>query len=225
MAVIEKRSEGRVLVVGLARPEAGNALNRETQHALAETWREFEASDEHLVAVVHGAPNVFSIGHDVPELAHAEGDAASPVPVEGSLPLGLSKPVIAAIEGPCYGLGFELALACDLRIAGDQAKLGLPDLNLNVPYRVASVLLPRITFIGESISLVYAGEVIDAERARALRILNEVVSQGEALSTAISAAAAMAERIGSAGAFRKPQIWNLSGVPLPFAMSLAREPE
>ena len=221
VAEIEKRTAGDVLVIKLSRPEAGNTLNLQTQRALQETWREFESSDQHQIAVVHGTADVFSIGHDVKELT----EGASPVPLEGSLPLGLSKPVIAAVDGPCYGLGFELALSCDLRVASDNALFGLPDLNLQVPSRVASVMLPRMTFIGSSLSTIFAGEVLDAARARSLRIVNEVVTAGEAESSAVKLAAEMVKRIGGAEAFRKPEIYRLSGVPLPYAMSLASQAE
>lgn len=225
MAVINTRTEGNVLVVELGRPDQGNALNHELQLALAETWRAFEAADDQVVAVIHGSSAVFSIGHDVAELAHGEGAAANPVPVEGALPLGLSKPVIAAVEGPCYGLAFELALSCDLRVASDTARFGFPDRNLQVPYRVASVLLPRITFMGDSLSLVFTGEVFEATRARNARIVNELVVRGEAARTAIELAQALAGRRDRFGAFRKPEIWQLSGLPLPHAMAVAREPD
>ena len=222
MASLTKRTEGNVLVVELTRADKGNALNRELQQQLAETWQEFEDADKLRVAVLHGAANVFSIGHDVQELA---GDGSiSPVADDELFPLQISKPVIAAIEGPCYGLGFELALSCDLRIAGEGAMFGLADPHLFVPYRLATVLLPRMTFLGKSLDLILSGRILGAADMCEARLVSQVTARGGAAGAAIDAAHGMAKRFPNAQAFRKRNIWSLSGMSLPAAMSLARMP-
>ncbi|MFA7248179.1 MAG: enoyl-CoA hydratase/isomerase family protein [Dehalococcoidia bacterium] len=223
MPLLTTRTEGSVLVVELQRAERGNALNRQLQRELSAAWQDFEDRDELKVAVLAGSPDVFSIGHDVAELASGTGEDASPVPDPGIFPMSLSKPVIAAVEGPCYGLGFELALACDLRVAGEDAIFGIPDLDLAAPYRVASVLLPRMTFMGQSAELMFSGKTLDARTANARRLVNTVTPKGQALATAVSAATSMVQHFGDAGAFRKREIWGLSGVPLPYAMTVVRE--
>lgn len=222
MASLVKRTEGNVLVVELTRADKGNALNRELQQQLAETWQAFEDADELRVAVLQGAANVFSIGHDVQELASDE--SISPVPDNELFPLQISKPVIAALEGPCYGLGFELALSCDLRIAGAGAMFGLADPHLFVPYRLATVLLPRMTFLGESLDLILSGRILSAEDMSDARLVSQVTAKGGAAAAAMAAAHGMAKRFPNAQAFRKRNIWSLSGMPLPAAMSLARMP-
>lgn len=223
MASLAKRTEGNVLVIELDRADKGNALNRALQQELAQTWQEFEDSDNLRVAVLQGAANVFSIGHDVQELA---SDASmSPVPEDALFPLHISKPVIAAIEGPCYGLGFELALGCDLRIAGEGSMFGLADPNLFVPYRLATVLLPRMTVLGKSLELIFAGRILSAAQMSEARLVNQVTAKGEAAAIALAAAREMAQRFPSARAFRKRNIWSLSGMSLPAAMSLARKPQ
>lgn len=222
MASLVKKTVGNVLVIELARADAGNALNRELQQQLAQTWQELEDNDGLRVAVLRGADQVFSIGHDVKELA---SDAAlSPVPDLAMFPLHIGKPVIAAIEGPCYGLGFELALACDLRVAGEGALFGLPDPNLFVPYRVATVLLPRMTFVGKSLELLLSGHVLDVQRMREARLLSDVTAKGAAIDRAMDMARGMAQRFATTQGFRKRPIWSLSGLPLPAAMNLARLP-
>lgn len=223
MPLVTTTTQGNVLIVELARPDQGNGLSRQLQRELAAVWQEFEDRDDVKVAVLHGSAEVFSIGHDVHELATGKGDEASPVPDPGIFPLGLAKPVIAAIEGPCYGLGFELALACDLRVAGEGATFGIPDRNLAVPYRVASVLLPRMTFLGQSLDLLFSGKVLDAKAMQAQRLVNIVAPKGQSRAAAIEAATAMAQHFGDVGAFRKHDIWGLSGLPLPYAMSIVRE--
>ena len=223
MPLVTTKRDGNVLVVEVARPEKGNALSRAAQQELSKAWEEFEENDDLKVAVLHGAGGVFSIGHDVEELAKGQGASASPIPEAGIFPMSLQKPVIAAVEGPCYGLGFELALSCDLRIAAEGAKFGIPDLKLPVAYRVASVLLPRMTFMGLSIDLINTGRVLDAKQAQANRLVNKVVPKGQALAEATTAAKAMATRFADVNAAQKRQIWGLSGLPLPYAMSLARD--
>ncbi len=222
MASLVKRTEGNLLVVELARTGQGNALNRELQQQLAETWQAFEEDDNLSVAVLHGGGGVFSIGHDVAELA--ANPSLSPLPIDDLFPLHISKPVIAAIEGPCYGLGFELALSCDLRIAAEGALFGFADANLQVPYRLASVLLPRMTAMGTSLELIFSGKILSAMQMRDALLLSEVTAQGGALTAAMTAARAMVRRFGQAPSFRKRNIWSLSGMSLPAAMNLARMP-
>jgi len=220
MTLIADRSDAGVLTIEISRADRGNALSRTLQMQLAETWERFENDESLSVAVLKGAPDVFSIGHDVAELA---ADASvSPVADVSMFPLHLSKPVIAAMEGPCYGLGFELALACDLRVAGDGALFGFADPHLFVPYRVAAVLLPRMTFLGESLDLLFSGRILDAAKMRELGLVSEHIAKGCAGMRACELAHDMVRRFGRHGGFRKQAIWRLSGIPLPAAMQLAR---
>ena len=142
--------------------------------------------------------------------------------MEGLFPYTLTKPVVAAVEGRCYGLGFELALACDLRVAAEDARFGFPETDLAVSYRLASVLLPRMTNLGAGLDLLLTGETMDAPRLERLRLVNRTTLPGQSLTRAIELATDMAQRFNSAGAFRKDQVWQLSGLPLPTALNLAR---
>ncbi|MGH8662873.1 MAG: enoyl-CoA hydratase/isomerase family protein [Burkholderiales bacterium] len=221
MTMLTERIEGSVLTLELARVDRGNALNRSLQAELAEAWERFENDERLRVAVLQGAPDVFSIGHDVAELAADTG--LSPIADAGMHPLHLSRPVIAAIEGPCYGLGFELALACDLRVAAEGASFGFADPHLFVPYRVASVLLPRMTFLGDSLELILSGRILAAAEMRAIGLVSELTPKGRASARASELAHDMVQRFGR-GDFRKQAIWRLSGMPLPAAMQTARSP-
>ena len=221
MALLNKRFEDHVLIVELARADRGNALNRALTRELIEAWEAFENDDEMRVAVLQGSSEVFSIGHDVNELT--AGEAALSVPDPALYPLRLSKPVIAAIEGPCYGLGFELALACDLRVAGERAQFGFVDSNLFVPYRVASVLLPRMTHLGASLDLLCSGRILGANAMRKMGLISELAGAGEAAARATALAHSMIQRSRNSD-FRKQAIWRLSGMPLPAAMAFARSP-
>jgi len=222
MALLKKRIDGHVLIVEFARADSGNALNRMVQRELAEAWEALENDDDLRVAVLHGGPDVFSIGHDVAELA-AEA-AALAVSREDLYPLHLSKPVIAAVDGPCYGLGFELALACDLRVAGEGAQFGFADPHLFVPYRVASVLLPRMSFLGTSLDLILSGRILGAAKMQELGLVSELAAEGAATIRATELAHAIVQRFGAGRDFRKQAIWRFSGMPLPAAMQIARSP-
>jgi enoyl-CoA hydratase len=218
--MLRKRIEGAVLVVELACGARGNALNGNLQRALAEVWETFDNEDSLRIAVLHGAPDVFSVGHDVEELAASPAELA--VPDERFYPLQTSKPVIAALEGPCYGLGFELALACDLRVAGKGARFGFPDSNLFVPYRLASVLLPRMTFLGTCLELILSGRILGADEMQALGLVTELAEDGEAAARAIEIACDMNRRFTAVRNFRKHSILRLSGLPVAAAMQAAR---
>jgi enoyl-CoA hydratase/carnithine racemase len=220
MGLLNRRIDGPVLTVELARTDRGNALNRALQQELAQAWEMFENDDDLRVAVLHGASTVFSIGHDIAELA--ADPTALPVPDASLFPLHLSKPVIAAIDGPCYGLGFELALACDLRVAGEGAQFGFADPHLCVPYRVASVLLPRMTLLGTSLDLIFSGHLFSATQMRELGLISELAAGAGAAVRAIELAHDMSRRFASGRDFRKQAIWRLSGMPLPAAMQVAR---
>ena len=211
--------QGPVLLVEMRRPETGNALRRDMQQGLVDAWEQLESEDGLLVGVLHGAGRDFSVGHDVEELLSG---GVGPDPLQGLFPYTLTKPVIAAVEGRCYGLGFELALACDLRVAAEDASFGFPDTDLAVSYRLASVLLPRMTNLGAGLDLLLTGETMDAPRLERLRLVNRTTPTGQSLTRAIEMAADMAQRFNSAGAFRKEQVWQLSGLPLPTALNLAR---
>ena len=98
-------------------------------------------------------------------------------------------PVIAAVNGACLGAGFELALACDLRVAAAGAPLGLPEVRVGVPSVIQAALLPPLIGPGRAAELLLTGETVPAERALAWGLVNEVVP-AERLSAAVEALAA-----------------------------------
>ena len=220
MSSLSTRVDHGVLTIELAQTPCGNALNRAMQTELIAAWNAFEDDESLRVAVLCGSAEVFSIGHDVAELA--ADPSVSPVPDIDLYPLHLSKPVITAIDGPCYGLGFELALACDLRVAGEEAKFGFVDTNLHVPFRVASVLLPRMTLLGTAVDLICSGARIGAAQMREIGLVSELAAKGRSLPGALELAHVITRRFGPGRDVRKQEILALSGVPLPAAMQSAR---
>jgi len=142
---------GAIAVVTIERPEVRNAIDQPTRQALAEAFRQFEVEPAQSVAVLTGAGGAFCAGADLKARAAGQRKAYGE---DGDGPMGptrmkLSKPVIAAIEGPAVAGGLELALWCDLRVAARNATLGVYCRRFGVPLiDLGTIRLPRL--IGHS---------------------------------------------------------------------------
>jgi enoyl-CoA hydratase/carnithine racemase len=226
-------TRNHVAIVTIDRPEARNAIDRETDHALAEAWRRFRDSTDLWVAILTGAGDqAFCAGADLRgvgefyrTLTAAERLArADTEPGLGGLTrnLPLWKPVIAAVNGYCLAGGFELALACDMRIASDTATFGLPEVTWGImPGAGGTQRLPRIAPLGAALELILTGERISAAEAYRLGIVNRVVPPGELMSAALS----LAERICRNGpvAVRAAKEAAYRGLHLPLDEALRLE--
>lgn len=179
---------GRIRIVTLNRPEVLNALNREASHELEAVWNDFAANDDLWVGIVTGAGDrAFSAGNDLK--AQAAGKRG-PRPHTGfgglAMRCDLTKPVIAAVNGLALGGGFELALACDLIIASENAYFGLPEGRVGMMASGGGVQrLPRVIPQKEALGIILTGRRVPAEEARGLGFVNEVVPQGKALEGAV----------------------------------------
>ena len=181
----------RVAIVRMLRPERRNAVDAATAKSLADAFRAYDADTSLDVAVFAGADDVFCAGADLKAIAagdritlHAGGD--SPM---GPPRLRLSKPVIAAIEGPAVAGGLELVLWCDLRIAGKSSIFGVFNRRFGIPLvDLGTIRLPRIIGHGRAMDLILSGRPVDAAEALAMGLINRCVPDGEALPTAIELA-------------------------------------
>jgi enoyl-CoA hydratase len=194
MAVRVER-DGPVATVLLSRPETRNAVDGPTAAALAAAFREVEADDSLAVAVLHGEGAVFCSGADLAAVGTERGNRVSP---DGDGPMGptrmnLTKPVIAAIEGYAVAGGLELALWCDLRVASEDAVLGVFCRRWGVPLiDGGTVRLPRLIGASRAMDLVLTGRPVAATEALAIGLVNRVVAAGTALAAAQSLAADLA---------------------------------
>src|ERR1700685_1515094 len=181
----------RIAVIRMMRPERRNAVDGATAQALADAFRDFDADDGLDVAVFTCANEVFCAGADLKALA--SGDRIT-LKVGGDSPMGparlrLSKPVIAAIEGPAVAGGLELALWCDLRIAGAGAVFGVFHRRFGIPLvDLGTIRLPRIIGHGRAMDVILTGRSLDAAEALAMGLINRRVPDGEALTTAVELA-------------------------------------
>jgi enoyl-CoA hydratase len=187
---------GAVRVVTIDRPERRNAVDAATAARLLEAFEAFDGDDALAVAVLTGAGGYFCAGADLRALT--EGDRR-PVAEAGPGPMGptrlrLSKPVIAAIEGPAVAGGLELALWCDLRVAAEDAVLGVYCRRFGVPLvDLGTIRLPRLIGHSRAIDLILTGRGVDGVEAERIGLVNRVVPPGQALSAAIELAGALAD--------------------------------
>jgi enoyl-CoA hydratase len=178
----------RIAIVRMMRPERRNAVDAATAKSLADAFRAFDADTNLDVAVFTGADDVFCAGADLKAIA--SGDRIT-LKAGGDSPMGpprlrLSKPVIAAIEGPAVAGGLELVLWCDLRIAGKSAIFGVFNRRFGIPLvDLGTIRLPRIIGHGRAMDLILSGRSVDAVEALAMGLINRCVPDGEALPTAI----------------------------------------
>jgi len=178
---------GPVTTVIMDRPEVRNAVDGPTAVALAAAFREFEADEAASVAVLWGSGGTFCAGADLKAVGGPDGNRTEP---DGDGPMGptrlrLTKPVIAAISGPAVAGGLELALWCDLRVAEEDAVLGVFCRRWGVPLiDGGTVRLPRLVGLGRALDLILTGRGVPAAEALQIGLVSRVVPRGQARAAA-----------------------------------------
>ncbi len=169
-----------VSVIRLNRPEKRNALNRQMCQALNEAVDRFLSNDEMKVAVYCAAGEHFSAGVDIFDVKEAIDQdgmkvAASQFQIDFEEREFCEKPIIAAIQGQCCGAGFTTSLACDLRIASEDAQFLLPEVKLGIASVHGNLRLVQLVGITRALELLLTGDKRDAVWAEKVGIVNEVV--------------------------------------------------
>ncbi|MGB5948468.1 MAG: enoyl-CoA hydratase-related protein [Parvibaculum sp.] len=179
--------DGHLLVVTINRPERMNALHPPANFELAKIFDDFAADPELWVAIITGAGDrAFSAGNDL--RYQAEGNKIE-VPPSGFAGLtaryDLNKPVIAAVNGVAMGGGFEIALACDLIIASENAVFALPEPKVGLAALAGGLhRLPRQIPLKQAMGMILTGRQVPAKEGKELGFVNEVVPQTELLAAA-----------------------------------------
>ena len=177
-------------VVTINRPGVLNALNEETISELIDVFCKIKQDDTVGAVVITGAgEKAFVAGADIKELSQKNSLTGKDFVLKGQMCLNiienLGKPVIAAINGFALGGGCEIAMACTMRIAAQNAKLGQPEINLGlIPGFGGTQRLPRLVGKGNAAELALTGDMISAEEAHRIGLVNKVVPRGEALGEA-----------------------------------------
>jgi enoyl-CoA hydratase len=183
--------------VTVNRPEKLNALNRKTMEELDECFLDIERDDEVRAVILTGAgERAFVGGADINELAALTPVEGQEFSVRGQKILDLiehlGKPVIAAINGYALGGGCELALACTLRIASENARLGQPEVKLGlIPGYAGTQRLPRLVGRGRALEMLLSGDPVSAAEAYRIGLVNQVVP----VQDLIAAAEKLAQKI------------------------------
>ena len=190
-------SHDRIAFVTISRPDKLNALNAATKAELLELFNEIKNDSNIDIAILTGAgEKSFVAGTDIGELTALNATTGKEFSEGGqdllNLIENLGKPVIAAVNGYALGGGCELALACHLRIASENAKFGQPEVNLGViPGYGGTQRLARLIGKGRALEMILTGNQIDANEALRVGLVNKVVPQSELLSTAENIARAI----------------------------------
>jgi enoyl-CoA hydratase/carnithine racemase len=186
-------AEGIALIT-LDRPERRNAIDLPTAEALSNALTEMDDRADVVVGIIHGNGPVFSAGMDLKVIA-----AGGPRPiVPGRGAFGIvenppAKPLIAAVEGAALAGGFEIALACDLIVAADNASFGLPEVKRGLAAAAGgAVRLPQRVPYSQAMRMILTGEPISAQRAFELGLVIELTAPGGALAAAQALARAIA---------------------------------
>jgi enoyl-CoA hydratase len=186
---VQTEDQDGVLIITIDRPKARNAVDGATARALTDAFDQLDSRDDLLVGVLTGAGGVFSAGMDLK--AYARGDTPI-IPGRGFGGLTrtqLRTPLIAAVEGWALGGGTEMALACDLIVAAQNATFGLTEVTFGlVPPEGGIVRLPERIPRNIALEVLLTGEPLPAERAQQLGLVNHITPPGEALDKAIELA-------------------------------------
>jgi len=181
--------EDRLAIITFNRPEVRNALNYRAIDEALEAVRNAETDDSVRVLILTGAgEKAFIAGADIAELRERNtmtelGSRSAQRRVLANLLETMSKPTIAAINGFAVGTGLELAIACTIRIASENAKFGQPEINLGImPGNGGTQRLPRLVGEGCAMEMILTGELIDAPEAYRIGLVNKVVPQTELMN-------------------------------------------
>ena len=183
-AVVLREQEGRVAILTINRPSKLNALNQQVRDEMLEHLTAIESDDSVGAVVITGAgEKSFVAGADIQEFegrSPFDQREAMSFPRIFDVMAGFPKPVIAMINGFCLGGGCEMAMSCDMRIASDKARLGQPEIKLGlIPGGGGTQRLPRIVGMGQAMRLILTGDMIPADEAKDMGLVDLVFPADE----------------------------------------------
>jgi len=185
--------ENNIAFITINRPKALNALNVETLNELDNAIKDAENNSDVKVVIITGEGRAFVAGADIAQMRDLNTQEGRDMAILGQTVFNrienIGKPVIAAVNGFALGGGCELAMACDIRIASDKARFGQPEVNLGIiPGFGGTQRLSRLVGKGMAKYLIFTGEMITAEDAYNIGLVEKVVPAEELLKTAVAVA-------------------------------------
>ncbi len=195
MAVVERETRGPVAILRLNRPEAKNAISPEVSQTMAALLDEIEADPAIRTVVVASTGDVFCAGADLKVVAQGRGleIGRGKGGFAGLVTRDFPKPIIGAVQGAALAGGFEIVLSCDLVVAADDSRFGIPEVSRGLLAAAGGLIrLPKRVPMALALELAMTGDPISATRAFELGLVNRLVPKADVLDTAV----ALAERIG-----------------------------
>jgi enoyl-CoA hydratase len=189
MTLLLEKRDG-IAYITVNRPEKLNALNQKVMKELGECFEEIEGDGDVKAVILTGAgEKAFVAGADINELAAQTPMQGKEMSLSGQKVLNsienLGKPVIAAVNGYAFGGGCEMAMACTLRIASENARLGQPEVKLGIiPGYAGTQRLPRLLGKGRALEMILSGEAVTAQEAYRIGLVNQVVPQKDLMASA-----------------------------------------
>ena len=195
--VFEK--EENIAIITFNRPDAMNALNNQTRAEFREAIATVAADDQIKVVILTGNGKAFVAGSDIKEFNQTTPYVAHNINRLGEMVEKLEKPVIAAVNGFCLGGGCEIAMGCDIIIASDKARFGQTEINIGIiPGGGGTQRLPRLIGVCRAKELIYTGDIIGADEAYRLGLVNRVVPADQLMPTAKELAKQIAAKSAAA---------------------------
>lgn len=191
--------EENIAIITFNRPEAMNALNNQTRAEFRAAIDDVAEDDAIKVLILTGSGKAFVAGSDIKEFNATTPFAAHNIMRLGEMVEKLEKPVIAAVNGFCLGGGNEIAMGCDIIIASEKAKFGQTEINIGIiPGGGGTQRLPRLIGACRAKELIYTGDIIRAEEADRLGLVNRVVPMDELMPAAKELAKKIAAKSAAA---------------------------
>jgi enoyl-CoA hydratase len=188
--LLQEKKDG-IAFLTINRPQQLNALNKQTLSEINESFEALREDNEVKVVVLTGSgEKAFVAGADIKEFAHFSGEEGSELAKNGHMSVfnlieEFPKPVIAAVNGFALGGGLELAMSAHVRVASDNARMGLPETSLGViPGYGGTQRLPQLIGKGRALEMIFSAKMIDAQTALDYGLVNRVVPQEELMQVA-----------------------------------------
>ncbi len=222
--LVEKQAQDKVGIITMNRPEVRNAINPTMREELSDAFALLGADPEVRAIILTGGPKVFAAGADiavmVTKTVFEQFYRTSILDLTFRMEK-IPKPIIAAIAGLALGGGCELAMACDVRIAAQSAKLGQTEINIGIiPGAGGTVRLTRLVGIGKAKELVMTGKIISAQEACSINLVNAVVADDKLMEGALNMAKLMTRHSPVALGLAKYSLQNAAEADLHTATAI-----
>jgi len=227
-STLKFKQKGKIGIVTVNRPEALNALNATVLEELSDIFGKIEADDSIGIAILTGEGRAFVAGADIAQMKELSAIEGRAFMIKGQAVMQkietLTKPVIAAVNGFALGGGCELAMACDFRFASEKAKFGQPEVNLGIiPGFGGTQRLPRLVGKGMAKMLIFSAEMIGAEEAKAIGLVEKVFPAEDLLAETEKFAEIILSKAPIAIRLAKAAVNNGMNVDLPTGVNFEAE--